>query len=164
MRRISVKNLIFTIALMGLIACKNSGGDSSSSTPVSSTPTPSPSPSSPQSACTVYTGVETNCSSITPGTFKAKITWSANHESAVNRTGGGYKIYYSKTSGFSICSADYAKVSYSSGSSSPTQVTICNLDATTYYFKVVAFSSLNAYGATGGSSSQASTETSVTLH
>lgn len=74
------------------------------------------------------------------------ISWTANKESGVNRSGGGYQIYYSTTSGFDAGSASSVDVPYESGSSAPTSVDI-DLKEGTYYFRIAAYSAIN----TGGS-------------
>ena len=73
------------------------------------------------------------------------ISWNANLESAVNSTGGGYKVYYSTTSGFAIGSAISVDVPYTSGSYAPTSTDI-SLEPGTYYFKIVAYSGINTDG------------------
>jgi hypothetical protein len=67
------------------------------------------------------------------------------------------------TDRFSIGSATLTNVPYVSGSSAPTSVTISNLAAGTYYIKVVAFSALIPPGGSSGSTSQASSEISITV-
>ncbi len=84
------------------------------------------------------------------------ISWTANLESGVNSTGGGYKIYYSDTSGVDASSASSVDVPYVSGSSAPTSVDV-ELSAGTYYIKIAAYSALN----TGGS--DLSDEVSLTV-
>lgn len=91
------------------------------------------------------------------------VTWTANREKAVNMAGGGYKVYYSRTSGFDISSATFVDVPYVSGATAPTTRTFTNLLYGTTYFKVVAYSALNAPGSTSGSQSQPSTQFSVSL-
>ena len=92
-----------------------------------------------------------------------QVSWTANREAAVNRAGGGYRVYYSKTSNFNIESASYVNVPYVSGASAPTSANITNLQVGTYYFKIVAYSNLNKAGSTGGSTSAPSTQFSVSL-
>lgn len=87
------------------------------------------------------------------------ISWDANRESAVNSANGGYKVYYSSFSGFDIndSNVQVIDVPYSGGPASPTQTT-AQLVPGHYYFRVVAYSSLNAPGSTGGSRSAPSVE------
>lgn len=92
-----------------------------------------------------------------------QVSWTANREKAVNQAGGGYRVYYSTTSGFSTATASYVDVPYVSGATSPVSTTFSNFLVGTYYFKVVAYSILNSYGTTGGTSSTPSSEFSVTL-
>ncbi len=92
------------------------------------------------------------------------LSWSANRETAVNNTGGGYSVYYSTTPGFGINDAGVTTVDvpYVSGAQAPTN-TIVSLTSGTYYFKVVAYSALNPPGSSGGSQSQPSTEMSIVV-
>lgn len=75
------------------------------------------------------------------------VTWTANRELGVNASGGGYKVYYSQTSGFSTASASYVSAPWASGTSSPTTATIPNLTPGMWYVKVLAYSALNTTGA-----------------
>lgn len=92
-----------------------------------------------------------------------RVSWTANREAAVNTTGGGYRVYYSTTSGFDTATADYVDVPYVAGPTSPTSVDIPNFMAGTYYFKIAAFSALNPPGQTGGSMSSPGTQFSLSL-
>jgi hypothetical protein len=79
------------------------------------------------------------------------VSWTANREADVNTSGGGYNVYYSTQSGFSIVGASYVNVPYVSGASSPTSAVISGLSSsTTYYIEVVAYSS---FGTSAPSSS-----------
>lgn len=75
-----------------------------------------------------------------------RITWDANRETAVNRSGGGYRVYYSTTNNFNIATASYVNVPYVSGATAPTTYNLTGLLAGTHYFKVVAYSNLNPTG------------------
>ena len=97
------------------------------------------------------------------GTKSVTVSWTANRESAVNRSGGGYRVYYCDYSGFSLENASYEQVDYESGASAPTTHTLKKRASGTLYIKVVAFSSLSAPGSTAASMSDASTETSVVV-
>ncbi|MEA9358559.1 hypothetical protein SHI21_20145 [Bacteriovorax sp. PP10] len=92
-----------------------------------------------------------------------QISWNANREKAVNKTGGGYRIYYSRTSGIDPASASYYDVPYVAGPTAPVTKTLSNLLIGTTYFKVSAYSNLNAPGSTSGTMSDTSTEFSITL-
>jgi len=73
-------------------------------------------------------------------------TWAPNREKSVNSSNGGYRIYYSKTQGFSIGSAERTKdVEYDSGSTSPTSTTLTFsfADAGTWYLRIVAYGQIN---------------------
>lgn len=88
-----------------------------------------------------------------------RISWNANRESAVNRTGGGYRVYCSIASGFEITDPGVVEhdVPWVSGPQAPTYLDL-ELERDTYYFKVVAYSSLN-----GGSASVPSSEASIAV-
>jgi hypothetical protein len=73
------------------------------------------------------------------------VSWTANHEAAVNRSGGGYRLYYSTAPGFALDSATLVDLPYAAGPTAPTSTTL-TLDPGVYYFKVVAYSSLNTTG------------------
>lgn len=84
------------------------------------------------------------------------VSWDTNRESGVNSAGGGYKVYHSTTSGFSVSGASFVDVPYVSGPSAPTSTTL-SLATGTHYIKVVAYSTVNPSG------SAASTQISVTV-
>lgn len=92
-----------------------------------------------------------------------EVSWTANREKAVNKTGGGYRVFYSRTSGFDTSSASYYDVPYVSGPTAPVSRVFTNLLIGSTYFKVSAYSNLNAPGSTSGSISEASTEFSISL-
>lgn len=96
--------------------------------------------------------------SFPTGSLTAQISWTANRETAVNTTGGGYKVYYSRQSGFSLASAQVVNVPYVSGTSAPTSTTLTSLASGTYYIKVVAYSTL-----AGNQVSAPSAQTSIEL-
>lgn len=84
------------------------------------------------------------------------VSWSENSESGVNSAGGGYKVYYSTTSGFSVSGANFVDVPWVSGPAAPTTVNL-SLATGTHYIKVVAYSALNPSG------SPASTQIAVVV-
>ena len=92
-----------------------------------------------------------------------EIAWSANHEQAVNSTGGGYRIYYRKTTGVNVTTDSFIDVPYVSGGLAPTTKILSDLLKGTTFFKVLAYSSLNAPGTSSGSVSSPTSEFSVTL-
>lgn len=92
-----------------------------------------------------------------------EISWTANRERAVNKSGGGYRIYYARTSSVDTSTASYYDVPYVSGPTAPVSRVLTDLLIGTTYFKVMAYSDLNAPGLTTGSQSSASTEFSITL-
>ena len=85
------------------------------------------------------------------------VSWDANRESAVNKTGGGYQVYFSKKQNFDISSAAFKDVPYESGSWSPVSTKL-SLFPGTWYIKVVAYSSLG-----DGFSSEPSDEQTITI-
>jgi len=101
---------------------------------------------------------EINSPSPSPSKI-TQISWTANKETAVNSAGGGYKVYYSQTAGFNVQTASFVNVPYQSGSATPNSVQLTNLTAGTWYFRVVAYSSLN-----GGSQSAPSAEISLVVN
>ena len=92
-----------------------------------------------------------------------EVSWTANLETAVNTTGGGYRVYYGTHPGFSTSSASSVDVPYVSGASTPTSVKLTGLHSGIYYFKVVAYSALNPPGGSTGSTSSPSSEISISL-
>lgn len=82
------------------------------------------------------------------------LSWTANRESTVNESGGGYLVYYSATSGFAPGGAGVAviDVPHVSGTRGPTSTSV-ELPPGTYYFRVVAYS---AFG--GGTESAPSSQ------
>ena len=91
-----------------------------------------------------------------------QISWNANPETAVNRAEGGYRVYYSTTSGFNPgdVGVTVVDVPYSTGTTAPTSVLI-PLSSGTYYIRVAAYSALNAPGTSGGSISTATPQISL---
>jgi hypothetical protein len=87
------------------------------------------------------------------------VSWTANRETAVNRAGGGYKVYYGTQSGFSLSGASFVNVPYASGTLSPTSVLLPITASGTYYIVIVAYSSLGS----SGSMSSPSAQTSISI-
>ena len=80
------------------------------------------------------------------------VSWTPNREAAVNTTGGGYRVYYSRTSGFDIAGADFVDVPFvalvppvPTPPPAPT-TTALTLSSGTNFIKVVAYSALNPNG------------------
>lgn len=92
----------------------------------------------------------------TSTTSTVAVSWDANRESGVNSAGGGYKVYHSTTSGFSISGASFVDVPYVTGPNAPTSTTL-SLASGTHYIKVVAYSAVNPSG------SAASAQIAVTV-
>lgn len=78
-------------------------------------------------------------------TANVQISWDANRETAVNRVGGGYRVYYSRTSGFDISGATFVDVPYSTGATAPTTANL-TLSSGDNFIKVIAYSDLNPSG------------------
>lgn len=101
---------------------------------------------------------------IVPGELSISVSWAANREKDVNSSGGGYKVFYSVTAGVNTTTNPYyIDVPYVSGAAAPVTATIPNLSAGTYYIRVVAYSSYNPLGTSGGNRSAASSEVSITI-
>ena len=105
---------------------------------------------------------DVNWSFTTEVTYNIQVSWSANPETAVNRSGGGYKLYYSTNSGFNPNNSGVTEIDvpYSSGALAPTLLQI-EMSAGTYYIRIAAYSALNPPGISGGSISTATPQ--VTL-
>ncbi len=85
----------------------------------------------------------TSTTSVVP--YDLTLNWAANNESAVNRAGGGYRIYYSATSGLALVSTPSITVPYVSGLTAPTTVTITGLTIHKpfpVFVRIIAFSAL----------------------
>lgn len=98
-----------------------------------------------------------------PSTLKTvKVSWNANRETAVNATGGGYKVYYSNSSGFDISDAGVGVVDvpFVAPPAAPTSISLQLSSGQYYYFRVVAYSTLTppwgSYGSTSSPSAQIS--------
>jgi|GEM_PF-2968712 len=81
------------------------------------------------------------------------LTWSANHETAVNKSGGGYLI--------TVAGTPYS-VPYVSGALAPTTVTV-QLWSGSYNATIQAYSSLNPPGSSSGSTSALSSPISINV-
>ena len=70
------------------------------------------------------------------------ISWNANNEKDINQAGGGYKIHYSTTQGFSLGEGGVTVVDvpYVSGAKAPTSKEIYFSSGGAKYFKIVAYS------------------------
>jgi hypothetical protein len=78
-------------------------------------------------------------------TTTVQLDWTANREAAVNRAGGGYRIYYSTVQGFALADATMVDVPYQAGDQAPTSAAL-ELEPGTYYFRITAYSGLNPDG------------------
>jgi hypothetical protein len=125
-----------------------------------------PSPNSSNSTPSTNQGASPNTTptpTATPvPTRNATISWAPNREKAVNQAGGGYKVYFSTTSGFSVPSTNVVDAPYSSGPLAPTQATLPGLNrGARYYIKVIAYSALIPPGSSTGATSSPSAELAI---
>lgn len=91
------------------------------------------------------------------------VSWIASKAAAVNKVGGGYKIYLSKTSGFNPGDSGVTSknVAYVSGTSTASSTIINTTSSGKWYIRVAAFSSLNSGNGSGGSESIAADQVSI---
>jgi hypothetical protein len=101
-----------------------------------------------------------NCGSQ-PSATQLVLNWDANHESAVNSAGGGYRVYYAFSPNVNTSTASFLDVPYVSGTQAPTTVTLTNPVNGTYYFRVVAYSTFSPPNGSTIRRSSDSTEVSV---
>lgn len=92
------------------------------------------------------------------------IAWNANRETAINAVGGGYKVYYSTTSGFDITDAGVSVVDvpFVAPPAAPTSISL-QLSSGQYYFRVVAYSALTPPWGSSGSTSAPSAQISLVV-
>jgi len=140
----ALRTLPAFFVLLSLAASCEMGSKSIS---VTSVPSPSPSPA-------------LNCSG---GPYSILVSWTANREKAVNKTGGGYLVYYSTSTPVNTSTASNVNVPYVSGATSPTSVTVTGLSCGTWHFRVVAYSALYPSGSVSTSRSADSSEVTVTV-
>jgi hypothetical protein len=108
-------------------------------------------------------GFSNEASATTATGASILVSWDENPETVVNRSGGGYKVYYSSNSGFNPGDVGVTEIDvpYSSGVSAPTSVLI-SLSPGTYYIRIAAYSALNAPGTSGGSASTVTPQITLT--
>ncbi|MBS1961189.1 MAG: hypothetical protein JST04_03155 [Bdellovibrionales bacterium] len=82
------------------------------------------------------------------------VSWNANREKGVNSSGGGYRVYYSKT-GSIDANTPFVTVA-NAGGNTPTTTRLSGLASGTYTVGVIAFSAANPTGSSG-------TQTTVTV-
>lgn len=88
----------------------------------------------------------TACNTAPSGTSRnVVVSWLPNRETAVNRAGGGYRVYCSIVPGVALSGATEILVPYVLGPQAPTSTTV-SLTPGTYYFRVLAYSNLNPTG------------------
>lgn len=81
-----------------------------------------------------------------PGPAPVHASWSPNRETAVNRPGGGYRIYHAPVADFALDrAAGVIDVRYVSGERAPTSALLA-LPPGTHYLRIVAYSMLNPAG------------------
>jgi len=93
-----------------------------------------------------------------------RVSWVGNPETAVNRNGGGYKVYYSISSGFNPGDVGVTEIDvpFSSGVSAPTSVLITLIPGT-YFIRIAAYSALNAPEISSGSISTVTPKITLTV-
>jgi len=110
--------------------------------------------SSAITACTPPTLVTaptlTDCTPAAPAagahTGNVLISWTANHETAVNSAGGGYRIDYSTDPSFPVGQTTTVDVPYVSGPTAPVSAPLTGLAAGNYCIRITAYSTLNPTG------------------
>jgi len=102
---------------------------------------------------------------ITTASGNVQISWNQNPETAVNRSGGGYKVYYSAISGFDPGDSGVTEIDVPwttpPGEPAPPSV-VTPLSPGIYYIRIAAYSSLNPPWSSVGSSSSASPQFTLT--
>lgn len=102
--------------------------------------------------------------STTTGSGSITVTWDENRDSGVNSSGGGYRVYYSRTANVATASnPNVVDVPFSIAPSAPTQTIISNLAKGDWYIKVVAYSAYNPHNVSGGAKSSDSAEFKITI-
>ena len=92
-----------------------------------------------------------------------RVSWVGNPETAVNRNGGGYKVYYSINSGFNPVDVGVTEIDVPfSGLSAPTSVVI-TLSPGTYFIRIAAYSALIAPETSSGSISTVAPQITLTV-
>ena len=97
------------------------------------------------------------------GDLSTTVRWDANHETAVNSPGGGYRIFFSKDSNADLANCRTVDVPYVSGPLAPTTGVMDHISPGTYYVRVVAYSAMSPPGGTGGSASTPSAMAVITV-
>ena len=97
-----------------------------------------------------------------PALRTVNVSWNVNRETAVNTTGGGYKVYYSTSSGFDITDTGVSVVDvpFIAPPTAPTSISL-QLRSGLYYFRIVAYSALILPWGSGGSTSVPSVQFSL---
>lgn len=94
-----------------------------------------------------------------------RVSWNASPEAAVNRTGGGYHVFYSTNPAFQPGDKDVgeADVPFRAGASQAPTSTTLDLGSGTWTIRVQAYSALTPPGGSGGSTSALSAPVQVTV-
>ncbi len=74
------------------------------------------------------------------------LSWNPSPETAVNRTGGGYRIYVTDAPGTALPIAARADVVFDPASGRTPTTAALQLTAGTWYVRVTAYSALNTAG------------------
>lgn len=92
------------------------------------------------------------------------VNWTASPDTEVNAMGGGYRVYYSRNSGFGINDAGVQMVDVPyNGMATPTTAQVSVNLSGTWYVKVAAYSALNPPGGMGGSMSAPTSQLAVVV-
>lgn len=134
-----ISRMLFPFLALVLALCACTSGKKAPNSPPSSTP------------------------ASVPTAVKIRVNWAANPEVDVNKAGGGYRVYYSKSPNVNTSSASYVNVPYVSGATAPTTALLSGLTVGTYYVRVVAYSAYNPQGISGGNRSLGSSEISLSV-
>ncbi len=94
-----------------------------------------------------------------------QVNWAANKETAVNASGGGYRVYYATTAGLALTdpAVTMVDVPYVSGTTAPLSTTLSVQSGDIYYFRVTAYSALDRIGQSGGTESLSSSNFSLNV-
>lgn len=106
-----------------------------------------------QASFLLFTVLFFSCGGGGGASRQVTVSWSANNDKVVNTTGGGYTLYYSQQSGFSIDSASTLDVPYVSGATAPTSA-VLSLSEGTWYLRIAAYGVMNGTAKASDVSSQ----------
>lgn len=76
--------------------------------------------------------------------YSIRLSWASNRETAVNREGGGYRVFISRGTTFDRAKATMIPVPYVSGPEAPTSIVVPNTKRGTYSVSIEAYSNSTA--------------------